>query len=53
MISELLVNPTSSESYTIIIDSSLDLSHIISHIENKQVLVVTNTTVASLYLDSF
>ncbi|AFJ44083.1 3-dehydroquinate synthase [Francisella orientalis] len=53
MISQLLVNPTSSESYNIIIDFSLDISHIISHIENKQVLVVTNTTVAGLYLDGF
>ncbi|GMN88542.1 3-dehydroquinate synthase [Francisella sciaenopsi] len=53
MISELLVNPTSSESYIIIIDSSLDISRIIPHIENKQVLVVTNTTVAGLYLERF
>ncbi|MED7788941.1 3-dehydroquinate synthase [Francisella sp. 19X1-34] len=50
MIDKLQVNPTSSKSYEIVIDSSLDYSHINKHIANKQVLIVTNTTVEKLYL---
>lgn len=50
MINKLLVNPTFSASYYIIIESSLDFSHILKYVVNKQVLVVTNTTVESLYL---
>ncbi|QEO57088.1 3-dehydroquinate synthase [Francisella marina] len=53
MISKLLVSPTSSAAYDILVDSSLDFSHIFSWIENKQILVVTNTTVADLYLSIF
>ena len=50
MINKLLVNPTFSASYYIIVESSIDFSHIIEYVANKQVLVVTNTTVESLYL---
>ncbi|WP_150467458.1 3-dehydroquinate synthase [Francisella sp. SYW-9] len=50
MIDKLQVNPTSSESYKIVIDSSLDYSYINKYITNKQVLIVTNTTVEKLYL---
>jgi 3-dehydroquinate synthase len=50
VIDKLQVNPTSSESYEIIIDSSLDYSHINQYITNKQILIVTNTTVERLYL---
>ncbi|WP_150464333.1 3-dehydroquinate synthase [Francisella sp. XLW-1] len=53
MISKLLVSPTSSAAYDILVDSSLDFSHIFPWIENKQILVVTNTTVADLYLSMF
>ena len=50
MISKLSVNPASSPSYNIIVDSVLDFLHILEYIINKQILVVTNTTVQSLYL---
>lgn len=53
MISKLSVNPTFSPSYNIIVDSVLDFSHILEYVTNKQVLVVTNTTVAKLYLTKF
>ncbi|MDE4940786.1 3-dehydroquinate synthase, partial [Francisella tularensis subsp. holarctica] len=46
-------NPTFSPSYKIIVDSVLDFSHILEFVTNKQVLVVTNTTVAQLYLTKF
>ncbi|ASG68132.1 3-dehydroquinate synthase [Francisella halioticida] len=50
MIDKLQVIPTSSEKYEIAIDSSLDFSYINKHITDKQVLVVTNTTIEKLYL---
>ncbi|AJC49126.1 3-dehydroquinate synthase [Allofrancisella guangzhouensis] len=53
MIDKLQVNPTFSDSYNILIDSCLDFSHIYPVITNKQVLVVTNTTIQKLYLDVF
>ncbi|QIV94501.1 3-dehydroquinate synthase [Allofrancisella frigidaquae] len=52
MSDKLQINPTSSDSYNILIDSSLDFSNIHSFITNKQVLVVTNTTLQKLYLDA-
>ncbi|GAB4223888.1 MAG: 3-dehydroquinate synthase [Francisella sp.] len=51
MISKLLVSPTFSSSYNIIIDSSLDFSYILDYVTNKQILVVTNTTIRNLYLN--
>ncbi|MDE4971977.1 3-dehydroquinate synthase, partial [Francisella tularensis subsp. holarctica] len=53
MNSKLSVNPTFSPSYTIIVESVLDFSHILEYVTNKLVLVVTNTTVAKLYLTKF
>ncbi|ABK90021.1 3-dehydroquinate synthase [Francisella tularensis subsp. novicida] len=53
MISKLSVSPTFSPSYNIIVDSVLDFSHILEYVTNKQVLIVTNTTVAKLYLTKF
>ena len=50
MIQKLQVNPTSSPSYNIILDSGLDYSYINQFIKNKQVLIVTNTTIEKLYL---
>ncbi|APC91814.1 3-dehydroquinate synthase [Francisella sp. MA067296] len=44
------MNPTFSASYDIVVDSALDFSHILAAVANKQVLVVTNTTVEKLYL---
>ncbi|AXA33984.1 3-dehydroquinate synthase [Francisella adeliensis] len=52
MIQKLKVNPTTSPSYEIILDSGLDYSYLLSFIADKQVLVVTNTTVEKLYLQS-
>ena len=52
MIDKLQVNPTSSEKYEIVIDSSLDFSYIDEYITDKQVLIVTNTTIENLYLKS-
>ncbi|API86850.1 3-dehydroquinate synthase [Francisella uliginis] len=52
MIDKLQVNPTSSEKYEIVIDSSLDFSYIDKYITDKQVLIVTNTTIENLYLKS-
>ncbi|AIT08587.1 3-dehydroquinate synthase [Candidatus Francisella endociliophora] len=51
MIDKLQVNPTNSPSYDILVDSIIDFSYIYQYISNKQVLVVSNTTVAELYLD--
>lgn len=51
MIDKLKVNPTTSPCYDIIIDSTLDFSHIYPYIIDKQVLIVTNTTVSPLYLE--
>ncbi|MFT4693447.1 MAG: 3-dehydroquinate synthase [Francisella sp.] len=50
MIQKLQVNPTTSPSYDIVLDSGLDYSYINQFIKNKQVLIVTNTTVEELYL---
>ena len=50
MIQKLQVNPTTSPSYYIVLDSGLDYSYINQFIKNKQVLIVTNTTVEELYL---
>ena len=50
MIQKLQVNLTTSSSYEIILDSELDYSYINQFIKNKQVLVVTNTTIEKLYL---
>ena len=50
MIQKLQVNPTSSPSYNIILDSGLDYSYINQLIKNRQVLIVTNTTIEKLYL---
>lgn len=52
MIDKLQVTPTSSEKYEIIIDSSLDLSHIDQYVTDKQILIVTNITIENLYLNS-
>lgn len=52
MIQKLQVNPTTSPSYEIILDSGLDFSYLSDFIVNKQVLVITNTTVEKLYLSS-
>lgn len=50
MIEKLKVNPTTSPSYNILIDSAIDFYHIHSYIVDRQALIVTNTTVAELYL---
>jgi 3-dehydroquinate synthase len=50
VIQKLQVNPTTSPSYDIVLDSGLDYSYISQFIKNKQVLIVTNTTVEELYL---
>lgn len=52
MIDKLHVTPTSSDNYEIIIDSSLDFSYISKYLSNKQVLIITNTTIEKLYLNS-
>ncbi|MGQ4002870.1 3-dehydroquinate synthase [Francisellaceae bacterium CB299] len=50
MIQKLQVNPTASLSYDIVLDSRLDYSYINQFIKNKQVLIVTNTTIEKRYL---
>ncbi|MGQ4006168.1 3-dehydroquinate synthase [Francisellaceae bacterium CB300] len=50
MIQKLQVNPTTSPSYDIVLDSRLDYFYINQFIKNKQLLIVTNTTVKELYL---
>lgn len=50
MIQKLYVKPTTSPSYDIILDAGLDYSYINQFIRNKQVLIVTNTTIEKLYL---
>jgi len=50
VIQKLEVNPTTSPSYDIVLDSGLDYSYINQFIKNKQVLIVTNTTIEKLYL---
>ncbi|MFC4891465.1 3-dehydroquinate synthase [Pseudofrancisella aestuarii] len=51
MITKLNVQPTSSKNYEIILDSELDFSYISNFINQKQVLIVSNTTVEKIYLD--
>lgn len=52
MIDKLQVNPTSSESYDIVIDSLLDYSYIYPYILDRQVLIVSNTALENLYLEN-
>ncbi|APC97711.1 3-dehydroquinate synthase [Francisella frigiditurris] len=53
MITKLNVQPTSSNNYEIILDSELNFSYISNFINQKQVLIVTNTTIEKIYLDKF
>ena len=50
MIQKLQINPTTSPSYNIVLDTGLDYSYINQFIKNKQVLIVTNITIKKLYL---
>ncbi len=50
MIQKLQVHPTTSPRYDIVLDSGLDYSYINQFIKNKQVLIITNTTIKELYL---
>ncbi|WP_440993159.1 3-dehydroquinate synthase [Cysteiniphilum litorale] len=50
MITEVVVSPKGKPSYPVMISSDIDFTKLISYINNKEVLVVTNTTIADLYL---
>ncbi|WP_235826845.1 3-dehydroquinate synthase [Facilibium subflavum] len=50
MINKVLVHPKGKPSYDIVISEKIDFSYLIPYSQNKQVLVVTNKTVAPLYL---
>ncbi|WP_440615790.1 3-dehydroquinate synthase [Cysteiniphilum sp. 6C5] len=50
MITEVVVAPKGKPSYPVMISSDIDFTKLISYIKNKEVLVVTNTTIADLYL---
>ncbi|WP_119327565.1 3-dehydroquinate synthase [Cysteiniphilum halobium] len=50
MIIEVLVSPKGKPSYPVIISTVIDFTTLIPYIRNKEVLVVTNTTIAKLYL---
>ena len=53
MIEKLQVKPTLSSPYDIVLDYNLDFSNIYPFLIDKQVLVVTNTTLERLYLQEF
>ena len=50
MIAEVHVSPKGKSSYPVIISSVIDFNTLIPYINDKEVLVVTNTTIASIYL---
>ncbi|GGG02778.1 MULTISPECIES: 3-dehydroquinate synthase [Cysteiniphilum] len=50
MITEVVVSPKGKPSYPVMISPDIDFARLISYIKNKEVLVVTNTTIADLYL---
>ena len=52
MIQELKVNPTIGSSYSIYIQKELNFSKIIDFITNKQVLIISNPTVANIYIEN-
>lgn len=52
MITEVVVSPKGKPSYPVVISSSIDFNIILPFVKDKEVLVVTNTTIAKLYLSA-
>ncbi len=50
MITEVRVSPQGKPSYSVIISETADFSYLIPFVRNKQILVVSNKTIANLYL---
>lgn len=50
MITEVVVSPKGKPAYAVLITSKIDFEALQSYVEDKEVLIVTNTTIAELYL---
>ena len=50
MITEVLVSPKGKSSYPVMISPDINFTKLIPYIKNKEVLIVTNVTIADLYL---